>query len=56
MIRDWHALSLIKRGRLVHIATDPRCMFYVAARPGSPLDRWTRGVSCPLCNHIPSNE
>ena len=49
MIRDWHALWLIRRGYGVHLFTDPACRFHHAPRPGSQLDRASRGTSCPAC-------
>lgn len=49
MLRDWHALRLIRRGGRVHLFTDPACRFHHAPRPGSRLDRASRGVSCPIC-------
>lgn len=48
-LRDWHALSLARRGRLVHVRTDPACIIHTAARPGSMLDRVSRGVECRRC-------
>lgn len=49
MLRDWHALSLARRGHRVHVMTDPACALYRPPRPGSRLDRASRGVSCPRC-------
>lgn len=49
MIRDWHALRLVRRGHRVHLTTDPACVLYTPPRPGSRLDRLSRGVSCPRC-------
>jgi hypothetical protein len=49
MMNDWHALWLVHRGHPVHVRTDPACVIYRAPRPGSRLDRVSRGVSCPRC-------
>ncbi|QJU52947.1 hypothetical protein SCB71_06400 [Herbiconiux sp. KACC 21604] len=32
-----------------HLTTDPACAQYRARRPGSRLDRMSRGVSCTPC-------
>lgn len=32
-----------------HLTTDPACTYYRAPRPGSHLDRISRGVSCVRC-------
>ena len=52
MIRDWHAISLVRRGHIVHMFTDPACRFHHAPRPGSRLDQYSRGISCPACIRI----
>jgi hypothetical protein len=48
-LRDWHSMSLIRRGHPVHQRTDPACVMYAPSRPGSRLDRASRGVQCPRC-------
>ena len=40
------ALDVIKRR---HLTTDPACMDYRAPRPGSWLDRASRGLECEPC-------
>lgn len=48
--RDWHALSLARRGHPVHVRTDPLCVIHRAPKPGSRLDAASRGVYCPRCS------
>lgn len=48
-LRDWHSMSLIRRGHAVHQRTDPACVIYRAPKPGSRLDRVSRGFACPRC-------
>jgi len=48
-LRDWHSMSLIRRGHAVHQRTDPACVIYRAPKPGSRLDRASRGFACPRC-------
>lgn len=48
-LRDWHALSLTRRGHSVHVRTDPACIIHHPPRPGSLLDRVSRGVECARC-------
>ena len=44
-IADWFAGLNDER----HLTTDPACIEYRAPRPGSRLDRASRGVSCVPC-------
>jgi hypothetical protein len=48
-LRDWRRLAMVRAGRIEHLRTDPACMIYRAPRPGSLLDRVSRGFSCPVC-------
>jgi hypothetical protein len=32
-----------------HLVTDPHCKFYRPPRPGSRVDRWSRGLMCEPC-------
>jgi hypothetical protein len=41
--------ELLYRANGHHLATDPACVHYAAPRPGSRLDRASRGHSCGRC-------
>lgn len=48
-LRDWHSFFLIRRGYKVHQRADPACVIHRPPRPGSRLDRVSRGLACPRC-------
>lgn len=47
MLQAWLVLWFRPRG--VHVRTDPACRVRRLPRPGSRLDRASRGVSCSVC-------
>lgn len=42
-------LSLARLAIRTHVTTDPKCARFNPPRPGSHLDLYSRGVSCPAC-------
>lgn len=45
----WEAQGVLQRIQSHHLTTDPACVHYVAPRPRSILDRWSRGLECEPC-------
>lgn len=55
-LRDWSILTAHRIASAIggltdtpHLTTDPACAEYRPPRPGSRLDRHSRGVSCTPC-------
>ena len=49
ILLSWDAEGFLQRIQRHHLTTDPACVHYVAPRPGSILDRWSRGLECEPC-------
>ncbi len=49
ILLSWEAQGFLQRIQRHHLTTDPACVHYVAPRPGSILDRWSRGLECEPC-------
>jgi hypothetical protein len=50
--RDWITLWLVRHGVDVHQTMDPACAYRdYRPKPGSRLDRASRGIQCPRCFH-----
>lgn len=48
-MRRWFRLWQSRNRHFVHLDTDPACREYRPTRPGSRLDRVSRGIPCLLC-------
>jgi hypothetical protein len=56
---DWRIIALELQAAWLwdkatdrHLTTDPACARYMPPRPGSRLDRWSRGHSCTPCMQV----
>lgn len=49
IVLSWWAQDLLDRPRRKHLTTDPSCVEHRAPRPGSWLDRASRGLECEPC-------
>lgn len=49
IVASWWAQGALDRIQHRHLTTDPACVDYRAARPGSRLDRASRGLECEPC-------
>lgn len=49
IIASWWAQGAFDRIRRGHLTTDPACVQHRAPRPGSWLDRTSRGLECEPC-------
>ena len=57
ILLSWEAEGFLQRIQRHHLTTDPACVRYVAPRPGSILDRWSRGLgglACSICRPRPT--
>ena len=52
MLAERIASTLMWWASSFHLRTDPACAEHVAPRPGSQLDRKSRGYSCTRCMRI----
>ncbi|MFD6699705.1 MULTISPECIES: hypothetical protein [unclassified Microbacterium] len=49
IVAAWWIQGAFDRIKRMHLVTDPRCVKHRPPRPGSVLDRASRGLECEPC-------
>lgn len=49
ILASWWAQGVFDKVRRHHLTTDPACANHTPPRPGSLLDRFSRGLECEPC-------
>jgi hypothetical protein len=49
IVAAWWVQGLLEKIQHRHLTTDPACVNHRAPRPGSRLDRASRGLECEPC-------